>query len=153
MFIDINIVFFKGNFWFADNCVLVKVLLKLILIFIVLFVECILGFNIVFILGNLVNGNIVFFIEIWLGICLFIKFNFFKFFLDIIWDVIFVKGIFIVLEIKGIVFDVWGLVFKIYIVFFWIVNWIFINLIIFNVFVRVIVYWWIVFIVVEVNVW
>lgn len=153
LFIDINIVFFKGNFCFADSCVLVKVLLKLILIFIVLFVECILGFNIVFVLGNLVNGKIVFFIVIWLGICFFRKFNFFKFFLDIINDVIFVKGFFIVLEIKGIVFDVWGFVFKIYIIFFCIVNWIFINLIIFNVFVKVIVYLWIVFIVVGFKVW
>lgn len=75
-------------------------------------VECILGFSMVFILGNFVNGNMVFFMVIWF-VCGFFNLNEGSVFFVIIFVVIFVIGMFVVFVMNGMVWFVLGLIFKI----------------------------------------
>lgn len=94
---------------------LYNVFCKFIFVFIIFFVDFILGFNVVLIFFNFWKLNIGIFIEIkfFIFVIFFVKFKFFNFLFKIYCIVIFVIGIFVILFKNGIVFEVFGFILSI----------------------------------------
>lgn len=107
-----SIVFDFGRCELVVSCDLNSVLLNVWLMFIILLVECILGLRIGLMVGNLMNGNIVFFMLKYGGLIFFVMFCCVSFWLIIVCVVIFVSGRLVVFDMYGIVCDVCGFIFS-----------------------------------------